>query len=164
LVVRNGGALVHEFKMKGEEGSDGQEFELEGPELEPGGTVRLSATLRAGTYTILCSIDDHDELGMTTRLIVREDAPLVTPQSATAGTVEIRGFAYGPVTLTVAAGTEVTWRNADSADHTVTADGGAFGSDAIASGQTFATRLRDPGTYTYFCAIHPVMTGTVVVT
>jgi plastocyanin len=64
----------------------------------------------------------------------------------------------------VATGTEVTWQNQDPAEHTVTADGGVFGSDALPQGQKFSTRFDTPGRFAYFCAIHPAMRGTVEVT
>jgi plastocyanin len=62
--------------------------------------------------------------------------------------VDIADFAFGPNSVTITAGGSVTWTNSDSAPHTATGDGGSFDT---------------PGTYTYFCAIHPDMTATVVV-
>ena len=79
--------------------------------------------------------------------------------------VDIAGFAYCPPNLTVAAGVEVAWRNADLAPHTVTHDGpgGQVESGSMAQGQTWATRFGVPGTYQYYCRFHPGMTGTIVV-
>ena len=71
--------------------------------------------------------------------------------------------AFSPASLTVAAGTEVTWTNADGVDHTVTADDDSFDSAALSGGDTFSFTMADPGTYSYFCAIHPSMTGEIVV-
>jgi plastocyanin len=83
-------------------------------------------------------------------------------QSAT--TVAIAGFAYDPAVVQASAGSTVTWTNADAAPHTVTADGGAFGSEVLATGGVFSVTLDAPGTYAYRCLLHPGMTGTVVVT
>ena len=84
--------------------------------------------------------------------------------SVAAGTaVTIQGFAFSPATLTVAVGTTVTWTNQDSAEHTVTADDGSWGSGNIALGETFSQTFSKAGTYAYHCAIHPNMKGTIVV-
>ena len=78
--------------------------------------------------------------------------------------VEIVDFSFSPGTIEVTVGTTVTWTNNDSAPHTVTADDGAFDSGEIAQGGTFSFTFDTAGTYTYFCEIHPDMTGSVVVT
>lgn len=166
FVVRNGGTLTHGFEVE-REGADGEnEFEVEGPEFGAGDTVRITATLRPGTYQVYCYIGDHEDRGMITKLVVRDDAPLQSqpPSSKPAGQVAISGFAFTPPVVRVATGTEVTWQNQDPAEHTVTADGGVFGSDALPQGQQFSARFAAPGTFTYFCAIHPAMRGAVEVT
>jgi plastocyanin len=86
-----------------------------------------------------------------------------TPASS-ANTVDIQNFAFSPDTLSVPAGTTVTWTNLDSTAHTVTADNGAFNSDDLPTGQTYSFTFNTPGTYAYHCSIHPYMTGTVTVT
>ena len=78
--------------------------------------------------------------------------------------VEIVDFAFQPATLTVPAGTTVTWTNAGSAPHTVTADDGSFDSGQLDSGATFQQTFDTAGTFSYFCAIHPRMQATVIVT
>lgn len=164
FVVRNGGQLVHGFEMKigGEGGSGSDGFELEADEFGPGETLQLDATLDVGTYEIECFVANHDDLGMRTTLEVREDAPLVVPDvSAAPGAVRIAGFAFDPGATQVEPGTEVVWTNDDPTAHTVTADGGTFDSGPIDPGLPFTTRLDEVGTYTYFCAIHPTMKGTI---
>ena len=79
------------------------------------------------------------------------------------GAVTIKDFAFGPATVTVNTGDTVTWTNADSAAHTATATGGAFDTGTIASGATASVTFTKAGTYAYKCAIHPRMTGTIVV-
>lgn len=166
FVVRNGGTLTHGFELEREDGDGEDEFEVEGPEFGGGDTVEITATLRPGTYELYCYVADHEDRGMVTQLVVSEDAPLQTasPTPQPGGQVVISGFAFAPPDLPVATGTEVTWRNQDPAEHTVTADAGLFGSDPLAQGQQFSTRIETPGTYAYFCAIHPSMRGTIEVT
>lgn len=71
---------------------------------------------------------------------------------------------YAPGTLTVAAGTTVTWVNQDVVIHTVTSDVGLFDSGSMRPGDRFSFTFTTPGTFTYDCIPHPYMRGTVVVT
>ena len=82
---------------------------------------------------------------------------------AAAPQVQIKGFHFTPATLTVPVGTTVTWSNADEETHTITATDRAYTSTGLDHGETYAHRFTAPGTYTYFCALHPHMTATVVV-
>jgi len=78
--------------------------------------------------------------------------------------VQIRDFAFGPKALTVHAGTRVTWTNLDEEPHTVTSAGGSFKSSAaLDTGDTYSVTFAKAGTYTYYCSVHPMMVGTVVV-
>ena len=71
--------------------------------------------------------------------------------------------AFRPRAVTVDAGTTVRWRNNDDREHTVTATDRSFGSGVMSTGEAFSTRLSNPGTFSYLCAIHPEMTGTITV-
>ena len=75
----------------------------------------------------------------------------------------IENFNFTPATVTVAAGTTITWTNNDDVEHTVTASDNSFSSKALETGDTFSYTFAQPGTYSYFCAIHPFMTGRVTV-
>ena len=79
--------------------------------------------------------------------------------------VTISNFAFGPPELTVAAGAKVTWTNRDEDPHTVvSADGGkTFKSPALDTDEKFSFTFDKPGTYKYFCSVHPHMVGTVIV-
>jgi plastocyanin len=81
------------------------------------------------------------------------------------GAVTISNFAFGPSILTVAPGTKVTWTNKDEEPHTVTsADGGQmFKSPALDTDDKFSFTFDKPGTYKYFCSVHPHMTGMIIV-
>jgi amicyanin len=78
-------------------------------------------------------------------------------------TVKITEFTFSPLALTVKAGTTVTWTNEDDIPHTVDATTRAFKSGVLDSDQKFSFTFTTPGTYKYFCALHPHMTGTIVV-
>ncbi len=73
-------------------------------------------------------------------------------------------MAFNPGSLSVVAGSTVTWMNSDTTIHTVTADDGSFNSGNIAVGATYSKVFSTAGTFSYHCTIHPEMTGKVVVT
>jgi plastocyanin len=79
--------------------------------------------------------------------------------------VKIDNFSFTPVTLTVTAGTTVTWTNRDDIPHTVVSadDAKTFKSKVMDTDEKFSFTFTKAGTYTYFCSVHPKMTGTVVV-
>ena len=86
--------------------------------------------------------------------------------SSPAGPAEVKidNFTFAPVTLTVAAGTTVKWVNRDDIPHTVVSeDKSTFKSKALDTDDSFSYTFAKPGTYTYFCSIHPKMTAKVVV-
>jgi plastocyanin len=83
---------------------------------------------------------------------------------ATNNQVIIENFTFSPETLTVPVGTEVTWENRDDVPHTVTSDDKTtFASSLLDTGDRFSFRFTEPGTYPYFCSVHPMMTATVIV-
>jgi plastocyanin len=78
--------------------------------------------------------------------------------------VRIANFAYQPTPIHVKAGGAVTFTNGDSTAHTATADSGsAFDTGSLSQGASKAITLTKPGTYTFHCAFHAFMHGTVVV-
>lgn len=91
-------------------------------------------------------------------------APLAIGRARAADVaVKITNFTFSPAALTVAVGAKVTWTNEDDIPHTVTATTQAFKSGALDTDDTFSFTFTTPGTYQYFCTLHPHMTGTVVV-
>ncbi|HEX8919427.1 MAG TPA: cupredoxin domain-containing protein [Chloroflexota bacterium] len=84
--------------------------------------------------------------------------------SAQTSQVAIVNFSYQPTPLNVPAGTTVMWTNQDSVAHTVTADNGSFNSSALNNGQSYSFTFTQAGTFTYHCAIHSYMQGTITVT
>jgi plastocyanin len=91
-------------------------------------------------------------------------APNAAAAPAGPNEVNIDGFAFAPPTLTVKAGTTVTWTNKDEDPHTVVDNRGAFRSQALSSGGTYFFTFPTAGTFDYICSIHPFMHGIVVVT
>ena len=77
--------------------------------------------------------------------------------------VKIANFTFDPPTLTVKAGTTVTWVNADDIPHLVTEKDGKFHSSALDTNDKFSQTFSTAGTVEYYCAIHPKMTGKIVV-
>ncbi|AMM17707.1 MAG: cupredoxin family copper-binding protein [Pseudomonadota bacterium] len=79
--------------------------------------------------------------------------------------VVIDNFSFSPAQLSVAAGATVTWENRDDIPHTIVNDATprTFKSPPLDSGEKFSQVFVKPGTYKYFCSLHPHMTGTIVV-
>ena len=95
-------------------------------------------------------------------------APFVLParaqNAASANGISIDNFTFNPPTLTVKAGTAVTWTNKDDIPHGIASANNAFTrSKALDTDDSFSFTFTTPGTYQYFCYIHPHMTGTIVV-
>jgi plastocyanin len=78
--------------------------------------------------------------------------------------IQIKDFMFNPPTITVKSGEKITWINRDEEPHTVVSVGKKFQkSSALDTDQEFTITAGEPGTYTYFCSVHPKMTGTIVV-
>jgi plastocyanin len=77
--------------------------------------------------------------------------------------IVIENFSFEPATLTVKAGTTVTWVNHDDEPHTATATDKRFNSKTLDNGDRFSHEFDAPGVYNYYCALHPKMTGKIIV-
>jgi plastocyanin len=84
-------------------------------------------------------------------------------QEKPATEVKIDNFSFSPNSVTVAAGTTIRWTNRDDIPHNVVAEDKSFKSKVMDTDENFTYTFSKPGTYTYFCSIHPKMTGKVVV-
>jgi len=85
-------------------------------------------------------------------------------QASTANVaVKIDNFVFGPQTITVPAGTTVTWTNSDDIPHTAVSTDGVFKSKVLDTDEKFSYTFTKAGTYPYYCTIHPKMTGKIVV-
>jgi plastocyanin len=91
-------------------------------------------------------------------------ARTVPPQAAaTTAEVKIDNFSFSPQEITVTTGTTIVWTNRDDIPHTVVSDDKVFKSKVLDTDQQFSFTFAKPGTYPYFCSVHPKMTGKVVV-
>jgi len=77
--------------------------------------------------------------------------------------VSIDNFTFTPKTLTVSAGTTVTWINHDDVPHTVVSTDKLFSSPPLDTDQKYSRKFTDAGAFDYYCSIHSHMTGTVIV-
>ena len=84
-------------------------------------------------------------------------------QQGTSAEIKIDNFSFTPATITVTAGTTVSWINRDDIPHTVASDGKEFKSKALDTDEKFSYTFSKAGTYAYFCSLHPKMTGKVIV-
>jgi plastocyanin len=82
---------------------------------------------------------------------------------ADTNTIVLKDFHFAPTSLTVAAGTTVTWENLDGEPHTVVSIDGLFRSGGLDQDDVFTFKFDKPGTYKFVCSIHPQMMGTIVV-
>ncbi len=77
--------------------------------------------------------------------------------------LNIQNFAYQPANMQVRVGTTVTWTNQDNVPHSVTFKNGMKDSGLLSQGQSFSYTFNTPGSYQYFCTVHPYMIATVTV-
>lgn len=125
-----------------------------------GPPILLGATLvlAAGALLTACGEQGGEQTANTPR----------TAPARTVDRVQIKDFLYAPDAVTVPAGTTITFTNGDRAPHTATSGrsprpDGVFDSGTLTKGERKAVRLTRPGTFAYYCAIHPFMKGTVTV-
>ena len=83
--------------------------------------------------------------------------------AAAANQVIIENFSFAPATLTVKTGSKITWINRDDVPHTVNENDKLFKSSTMDTDDQFSYTFNSPGTFSYFCALHPKMTGQIIV-
>jgi plastocyanin len=84
-------------------------------------------------------------------------------QTADSTRIVVRNFMFQPTSVTVKAGSTVTWTNMDEEPHTVVSSSGLFRSSALDTKDSFSFRFDKAGTYSFVCSIHPQMVGTIIV-
>jgi plastocyanin len=104
-------------------------------------------------------------IGLVSIVEGRRGFALNAQEKASTMEVKIDNFSFGPTALTVPVGTTVTWINRDDIPHTVvsTDDAKTFKSKVLDTDEKFSFIFSKAGTYSYFCSIHPKMTGKVIV-
>jgi len=92
------------------------------------------------------------------------DAPLAADTSSALNTpVTVDNFSFSPPTITVPVGTTLTWTNHDDVPHTIVSTDQKFKSKALDTDDKFSFTFTQPGSYSYFCSIHPKMVGKIIV-
>ena len=86
-----------------------------------------------------------------------------TAETPDTNRIVVKDFMFMPMSLTVSAGSTVTWANMDDEPHTVVSNTGLFRSAAMDTNESFSFKFEQPGTYHFTCSIHPRMAGTIVV-
>ena len=81
--------------------------------------------------------------------------------AAETSSIEITKFAFAPKEITVAPGTKVTWTNHDETPHTISAADRTFLSKAMDTDDRYEYTFASEGDFSYFCTLHPFMTGIV---
>ena len=94
-----------------------------------------------------------------------QSAQTAVGQESKGATVDVKidNFSFTPPTITIPAGTTVKWTNHDDIPHTVVNDDQKLKSKALDTDESYSYTFTKPGTYSYFCSIHPKMTGKVIV-
>jgi amicyanin len=101
-------------------------------------------------------------LATTTNAAATSTTAAASTNGATAAVV-IENYLYSPETLTVKAGTTVTWTNKDSVSHTVTTKAPLFDSGLFGKSKSYSYTFTRTGSYEYYCIPHPYMVGKVIV-
>jgi plastocyanin len=101
-----------------------------------------------------------------TPVVTPPPAPAPVPTPTPKSTVEtiqinIQNFSFSPAEATITVGSTVVWTNNDSAPHQIASN--SFNSSPLSQGGTFSQKFATAGTYDYHCAIHPSMTGRIIV-
>jgi plastocyanin len=102
-------------------------------------------------------------LVLTALVTTKKMFATTSPSDSSAVEVKIDNFSFSPETLTVKVGTPVTWTNRDDMAHTVVSEDKSFKSKALDTDEKFSFTPTKAGTYTYYCSIHPRMTGKLIV-
>ena len=104
-------------------------------------------------------------LSSTLLQILLVQPPVAISQSAPAQTTEVKvdNFTFSPDTVTVPVNSTVTWTNKDDVPHVIASTDGLFRSKGLDTDDHFSFKFTKPGTYAYYCSIHPKMTAKIVV-
>lgn len=130
-----------------------------GPMKVPAGQLRDLLGITNVNY-----IQGNQTLAVVDSTLGMASAQQATVRNAAArDIVKIDNFSFAPRSLTVKAGATVTWMNHDDLPHNVVSTEKKFSSPVLDTDQNFSFKFQEPGSYPYYCKIHPMMTGTIVV-
>jgi plastocyanin len=100
---------------------------------------------------------------MRTAFILAASLIAGTAQASGPQTVVIDNFNFQPNVITVVPGTHVVFKNQDDLPHTVVVPGMKIKSPIMDTDGTYEATFDQPGDFKYFCGVHPMMTGEVIV-
>lgn len=124
------------------------------------GSFRLRRVARAAIALLVLTVGQATSVS----IVSAADAPQAVA-ARNAATVTIDNFTFGPKALTVKAGTTVTWVNGDDIPHSIVdKTRKVFRSKVLDTDDSFSFTFMEPGTYDYFCGLHPHMTAQIIVT
>jgi plastocyanin len=102
-------------------------------------------------------------ISVGTGMLMAISAGFSVAQAEESNSVVIKNFMFSPMSLTIKAGSTVTWKNLDGEPHVVVDDVGLFRSGALDQNDTYQFKFDKPGVYKIFCGIHPNMKETITV-
>lgn len=104
----------------------------------------------------------HEEMG---RMMGggRDSSNEAPRQGSAVESVTIEDFAFSPGNLRVPVGATIAWINRDGAPHSATDSGGSWDTGVLAQDERASITLDSPGTFDYFCSVHPSMKARLVV-
>jgi len=154
VIWRNDDSQRH--RMRSREGP----VEFDSGNLRSGETFSFTFEIE-GSYPYLDHRDDQDPAYYGT--VIVGGPGVLTGPLPDSGEVSIINRSFRPGSITAASGATITWTNDDGEAHTVTSTESAFDSGIVGGGVAFSQTFDEPGTYPYFCAIHPEMRGTITI-
>lgn len=162
-ITINGGTRVQWMNHDGDEHTVTSPGNFNSGDIDTGQTWEYVFNVN-GVYNYFCNY--HAEMqGSITVINGQTPTPAATPTTVSGGTadINIQQFSFQPPNLTVGVGTTVRWTNRDAAPHTASASNGAFNSGTLNQGQSYSFTFANAGAYSYFCQVHPGMTGSITV-
>ncbi len=123
------------------------------------GLAAMGAVVASILAVAICAVAAPSDAGTTSARAERS----VAVAAQTGPQIEIAKHKFSRPTLTVPAGTTVSWLNRDEDVHTVVSTNQAFKSEGLETGDRYSYTFTKPGVYQYFCTLHPLMMGTIIV-
>lgn len=131
------------------------------------GLARSAIAILLAVTAVVAACSSDKQATQPTRTIEQCIAAIAPPiPGTTQRVIAMQNFAYAPDSITVAAGTTVTWANCEPPaidSHTATARDGAWQSGFLAPGAKYSRVFSEPGRFEYFCEPHPFMHGVIIV-
>src|SRR5260221_10375801 len=131
------------------------------------GPILVAAVISLFVMVGSAQAETPDRPGIENPSLPQQEVPQQNAADSQATShVEINNFDFSPMSLTVRPGTKVTWTNHDDIPHTVVSadDPAQFKSPPLDTDDAYSFVFAKPGTYKYFCSVHPQMVGIIVLT